>query len=67
MVCIGDRNTAKSLQLFPTLCTLSTVACQAPVSVGFSRHEYWSELPFSPQGTLADGFFTSSATLGGPW
>ena len=67
MVCIGDRNTAKSLQLFLTLCTLWTVACQAPLSMGFSRHEYWSELPFPPQGTLADGFFTTSATLGSPW
>ena len=27
-----------------------TVACQAPPSVGFSRQEYWSRLPFpSPQ------------------
>ena len=24
---------------------LWTVACQAPLSVGFSRQEYWSELP----------------------
>ena len=23
-----------------------TVACQAPLSMGFSRHEYWSGLPF---------------------
>ena len=23
-----------------------TVACQAPLSVGFSRQEYWSGLPF---------------------
>ena len=23
-----------------------TVACQAPVSMGFSRQEYWSGLPF---------------------
>ena len=26
--------------------TLWTVACQAPLSMGFSRQEYWSELPF---------------------
>ena len=24
-----------------------TVACQAPLSMGFSRQEYWSGLPFS--------------------
>ena len=23
-----------------------TVACQAPLSIGFSRQEYWSGLPF---------------------
>ena len=28
--------------------TLRTAACQAPLSVGFSRHEYWSGLPFPP-------------------
>ena len=28
--------------------TLLTVARQAPLSMGFSRHEYWSELPFLP-------------------
>ena len=53
---------------------------QAPLSMGFSRHEYWSELPFSSPGdlpdlgiklasstspTLATGFFTS-ATLETP-
>ena len=25
-----------------------TVACQAPLSVGFSRQEYWRGLPFPP-------------------
>ena len=29
------------------LCGL-TVAYQAPLSIGFSRHEYWSGLPFPP-------------------
>ena len=29
---------------------LWTVACQAPLSMGFSRQEYWSELPFPPPG-----------------
>ena len=28
------------------------VACQAPLSVGFSRQENWSELPFPPPGDL---------------
>ena len=29
----------------PTLATPWTVACQAPLSMGFSRREYWSGLP----------------------
>ena len=32
--------------------TLWTVACQAPLSIGFSRREYWSGLPFPPPGDL---------------
>ena len=32
--------------------TLWTVACQAPLSMGFSRQEYWSRVPW-PAGTLA--------------
>ena len=31
-----------------------TVACQAPVSMGFSRKEYWSGLPLPPPGDLLD-------------
>ena len=36
----------------PTLVTLLTVACQAPPSMGFSRQEYWSGLPFPSPGDL---------------
>ena len=32
--------------------TPQTVARQAPLSVGFSRQEYWSGLPFSSLGDL---------------
>ena len=31
---------------------LWTVACQAPLSMGFSRQEYWSGLPGPPLGNL---------------
>ena len=31
-----------------------TVARQAPLSMGFSRQEYWSRLPFLPPGDLPD-------------
>ena len=32
--------------------TLSTVTCQTPLSMGFSRLEYWSELLYPPPGYL---------------
>ena len=32
--------------------TLWTVALQAPLSMGFSRQEYWSGLPFPSPGDL---------------
>ena len=62
------------VQLFAILWT---VASQAPLSMGFSRQEYWSELPCPPSGglpnpgikpislmssALAGRFFTTSAT-----
>ena len=31
-----------------------TVACQASLSMGFSRQEYWSEWPFPSRGDLPD-------------
>ena len=34
----------------PTLVTPWTVARQAPLSMGFSRQEYWSGLPFPSAG-----------------
>ena len=38
----------------PTLATLRTGARQAPLSMGFSRQEYWSGLPFPSPGDLPD-------------
>ena len=34
------------------LATPGIVACQAPLSVGFSRKEYWSGLPFQSPADL---------------
>ena len=34
--------------------TLWTVAPQASLSMGFSRQEYWSRVPFPPPGDLPD-------------
>ena len=31
-----------------------TVACQAPLSMGFPREEYWSRLPFPSPGDFPD-------------
>ena len=36
----------------PTLATPWTVACQAPLSMGLSRQEYWNGLPFPSPGDL---------------
>ena len=38
----------KSLSRVQLFATPWTVACQAPLSMGFSRQEYWSGLPFPP-------------------
>ena len=38
--------TAKLLQSCPTLCDPIDGSPQAPLSLGFSRQEYWSGLPF---------------------
>ena len=37
---------AKSLQSCPTLCDPIDGSAQAPPSLGFSRQEHWSRLPF---------------------
>ena len=37
-----------------TLATPWTVACQAPLSMGFSWQECWSGLPFPSPGDLPD-------------
>ena len=41
----------KPLESCPTLWPW-TVTCQAPLSMGFSRQEYWSGLPFPSPGDL---------------
>ena len=68
---------AKSLQSCLTLCNAMDCTLQAPLSMVFSRQEYWSGLTCPPSGhlpnpgiepkslkspALADGFFTISTT-----
>ena len=48
----------------PTLVIPWTVACQAPLSMGFSKQEYWNGLPFPFQGDLPNpGIEPGSPTL----
>ena len=44
----------KSLSRFRLYATLWTVAHHSPPSMGFSRQEYWSRLPYLPPGDLPD-------------
>ena len=70
-----------ALQSCPTLCDpMDYIACQAPLSMGFSRQEHWSGLPCPPPDlpdpgmepaslmspALAGRFFTTSATWEAP-
>ena len=51
------------VQLCLTLCDLTDYTHQAPLSMGFSRQEHWSGLPFPPLGDLPNSEikFTSIA------
>ena len=63
-VCVSMRYLLSCVQLFETPGTvrflsgscpwLCMVACQAPLSTGFPRQEYWSGLPFLCPGDLPD-------------
>ena len=54
----------KSLSRVRLFATPWTVAYQAPPSMGFSRQEYWSGLPFVSPGELPDpGIESSSPAL----
>ena len=39
----GKKVKVKSLSHIQLFVTLWTIACWAPLSMGFSRQEYWSE------------------------
>ena len=43
---------AQLLSCVQLFMTLWTVALHVPLSMGFSRQEYWSGLPFPPPGNL---------------
>ena len=50
-VCVCVLSHFSCVRLFATLWT---VAHQAPLSIGFSRQEYWSGLPCSPPEDLSN-------------
>ena len=66
---ISQFMSAKSLQSCSTPYDPMDCSPQAPLSMGFSRQEYWSVLPYSPPGDLHDPwikpmFLMSPALIG---
>ena len=61
---LGKAEESEVAQSCPTLCDPWTVAHQVPPSMGFSRQEYWSGLPFPSPGDLPNpGIEPRSPTL----
>ena len=58
---------AQSLSHVWLLVTPWTVACQSPLSLEFSRQEYWSGLPFPPPGSGGGLVTKSCLTLAVSW
>ena len=50
-------------QLCPTLCDPWTAAHQVPLSMRFSRQEYWRGLPFPPPEDLPDPGIEATSTV----
>ena len=53
-VCVYIYIYSQSLSCVQLFVTPWTVACQAPLAMGFSRQEHESRLPFAPPGDLPD-------------
>ena len=63
-IILKSESESEVAQSCPTLCDPWTVAHQAPPSIGFSRQEYWSGLPFPSPGHVPDtGIEPRSSTL----
>ena len=59
-----ERPHTKSLSRVPLSVTPWAIACQAPPSMGFSRQQYWSRLPFlSPRDLSYPGIEPGSPAL----
>ena len=48
-------------------CESVIVAPQAPLSMGFTRQEYWSGLPFPPLGDFPDPEIESASFMSPSW
>ena len=60
----GEEEEVKSLSRVSLFVTPWTVAYQVPLSMGFSRQEHWSGLPFPSPGNLPyPGIEPRSSTL----
>ena len=63
---MGVDGVVYSLSYVQLFCDLWTTACQAPLSMGFPRQEYWSGLPFPTPGDLPNpGIKPTSPALAG--
>ena len=71
-ILMKDRNSKKEPNKSVCVCTQSCLTlcdpidCQAPLSMEFSRQEYWSGLPFPLPGGIPDpGIKATSPALAG--
>ena len=53
-VCVHASVMLNHFSRVQLLVTLWIIACQASLSMGFFKQEYWSRLPFPPPGDLPD-------------
>ena len=66
IITVSDCCCCLAAQLCPILCNPRAVACQASLSMGFPRQEYWSGLPFPSPGDFPDpGIEPASPALTG--
>ena len=61
--CGCQSHSCESFSVVSNSMTPWTVACQAPLSMEFSRQEYWSGLPRPPPGDLTEWMWTSKSLM----
>ena len=70
-----NRHTHTHTHVYIYMCTLNrfsrvrlfsnlwTIACQVPLSMGFSRHKYWNEFPCPPPRDIFDPGIESASLM----